>query len=430
MEMEVAAQPGGEGVTLAEGVDLIAELDRLARQREQQVLQIVTALAKVSRAGVVEAVEGLPIDTLLAVRHGWSRAEVAMMLDAGDVLAAMPATLTLWQQATLSWSVVRDIIAQVRRLGRDGRQTVDARLDASRALLVDMDPDRISWAVTQAVEEFLGLTAKERQEQAAARQSFLHLQLDVFGGARLAGYLNPLDAATVTNGLDHHANQQTTDTAQDEQGEGKKPTDRRARRRSRAQRRAQALVAVAAEQLNGRRADGTTIPARPLMVIHVPLDRITTTASGLLEVAVPGSLPTLSATLTDTLSRDADIRAVVFDGARPLAVSHKIHADTVPADTALAVRARDLGARDPAGRTPTAQSHIHHLTPGLHHPDRLVCLSPRGHLRTIHRHGWHGTIHPDGTVEWTRQHTTIRTRPWHTTLKPADPPPGRHRPQG
>ena len=428
MEMEVAAQPGGEGMTLAEGVDLIAELDRLARQREQLVLQVVTALAKVSRAGVVEAVEGLPIDTLLAVRHGWSRAEVAMMLDAGDVLAAMPATLTLWQQATLSWSVVRDIIAQVRRLGRHGRQTVDARLDASRELLVDMDPDRISWAVTQAVEEFLGLTAKERQEQAAARQSFLHLQLDVFGGARLAGYLNPLDAATVTNGLDHHANQQTNPQA--EQPQSERPQGRRTRRRSRAQRRAQALVAIAAEQLNGRRTDGSTIPARPLMVVHVPLDRITTTASGLLEVAVPGSLPTLSATLTDTLSRDADIRAVLFDGARPLAVSHKIHAATVPSDTALAVRARDLGARDPAGRTPTPLSHIHHLTPGLHHPDRLVCLSPRGHLRTIHRHGWHGTIEPDGTVEWTRQDTTTRTRPWHTTLKPADPPPGRHRPQG
>lgn len=445
MEMHVAQPPVEGPVTLSEGVGLIAELDRLATARERLVLQVVEALARVNRAGVIEAIEGLPVDTLLTVRHGWSRAEVAMMLDAGDVLAGMPATLALWQQGILSWSVVRDVVGQVRSLGREGRQLVDARLHASVDLLPEMDPDRISWAVEAAVEEYRGLTAKERQERLAQQDSYLHFQLDVFGGSRVSGYFDPVDTATAINGLDHRADRTDRDGGVDradqddrdraatgDQASGSRrdcaPEPAWTSRRTRAKRRARALVGLAKDQLGGRRADGSVVQATPTVVVHVDLDQITMTAAGLLEVAVPGALPTISATLLEVLSKDADIRAVLFDGARPLAVSKKVNAAEVPADTALAVRARDMGARDPAGRTPAPLSHIHHLVPGRHHPDELVCLSPRGHLRTIHRHGWHGQVLPDGVVEWTRNDSTIRTRPWHTRLNQAADPPRRRRP--
>ena len=457
-------------MTLAEGVDLLAWLNDLAGQRERLVLDVVTVLADINRAGVVEAIEGLPVDTLLAVRHGWNRAERAILLDAGDVLAVMPATLAWWRQGVISWSVVRDIVAQVRSLGRDGRQLVDARLHASRDLLADMDPDRIAWAVEDAVTEVRGLKEKEQQERLAEQDSYLHFQLDMFGGSRVSGYLDAVDTTIVTNALDHRANQAgsatddgtddgsaespsnadgpTTDEGPSGRGPsggpapqgpsagptpgpgddhdhgGDDPEPRWKRRRTRAKRRAGSLVDLARDGLAGRDDDGNVIPAKPTMVVHVPLDGITETASGLLECAVLNSLPTISSSLLEILAKDADVRAVLFDGARPLAVSKKANANDVPEDTKLAVKARDLGARDPAGRTPAPLSHIHHLKPGRHHPDEMVCASPTGHLRIIHRHGWTGTVLPDGVVEWTRQGQTIRTRPWHTRLRqaPADPP--------
>ena len=408
--------------SLAAGVDLLAELDQLATQRERLVLQVVAVLARVNRAGVVEAIEGLPVDTLLAVRHGWTRAERAMLLDAGDVLASMPATLAWWQQGVVSWSVVRDVVCRVRSLGREGRQLVDARLHASKDLLADMDPDRIAWAVEDAVEEVRGLSEKQEQERLAEQQSYLHFQLDVFGGSKVSGYFDALDTTVVTNALDHRAARtETTD-------EGHKGCERRQampqpawkKRQTRAKRRAAALIDLARDELAGRDADGRVVPAKPLLVVHVPLDGITETASGLLECAVPHALPTISAALLEILSEDADVRAVLFDGARPLAVSQKVNATTLPDDTRLAVQARDLGARDPGGTTPVPLSHVHHLRPGRHHPDQLVCASPRGHLRTIHRHGWSGRVIDDGVVEWTRGYAVIRTRPWHTRLAQPD----------
>ncbi len=289
----------------------------------------------------------------------------------------------------------------------------------------------------------------------------------------MSGYLDAVDTTIVTNALDHRANQTDNANGQgpadadgptDDEGPGSTdpgpsggptppgpsagptpgpsngdgdsdsddPEPLWKRRRTRAKRRAGSLVDLAKDQLAGRDHDGNVVPAKPTMVVHLPLDGITETASGLLECAVPNSLPTISSSLLEILAKDADVRAVLFDGARPLAVSKKVNAKDVPEDTKLAVKARDLGARDPAGRTPAPLSHIHHLKPGRHHPDEMVCASPTGHLRIIHRHGWTGTVLPDGVVEWTRGHgptqATIRTRPWHTRLReaPADPPTERH----
>lgn len=124
-------------------------------------------------------------------------------------------------------------------------------------------------------------------------------------------------------------------------------------------------MGLLADSLAGRRADGRTVPAKPLFVIHIPLDRITQIASGLLEVAVAGWLPTLNGRLTDQLAGDADIKAVIFDGARPLMVTRKLTAKDIPGDTRLACAARDLGARDPGGGTPIPLSDPHHLNDDL-----------------------------------------------------------------
>ena len=179
-------------------------------------------------------------------------------------------------------------------------------------------------------------------------------------------------------------------------------------------------MGLLADSLAGRRRDGTVIPAKPLLVVHVPLDQITATASGLLEVAVPGWLPTLTGRLTNLLAGDADLKAVIFDGARPLMVTRKLTATDIPADTRLACAARDLGARDPGGRTPIPLSDLHHLNDDrTHDPDQMARVSPTGHHRVIHRHGWTGQVDPDtGQLTWTNPTTgrTITTLPWSTTL--------------
>lgn len=104
-----------------------------------------------------------------------------------------------------------------------------------------------------------------------------------------------------------------------------------------------------------------------------------------------GGLPRISAAAAEALAAAADVRAVLFDGARPLAVSGKVNAANIPANTRFAVRARDRGCRFPGSPDPLAHTDVHHLVErarnGSHHPDNLVALSRRFHTLT-HRHGW------------------------------------------
>ena len=413
--------------TLAEGTVLLEALGAAADAREAAVRDLVLALGEVVRAGVTERLEGLPVDVVLRVRQRWTDAEVAMLCDAADALTAMPATRQWWAQGVLSWSMVRDVVAAVRPLGRDGRAAVDARLAASGDRLHDMSPSQIAWAVADAVDEVRGPAEVRQRERAAREGSFLALQLGLDGHGRLYGELDQVDTAIVAAGLDHRAAQEQASTEQTPEGSrdpmghdgAATPTSRRARRRTRARLRAGALVGLCRDALGGPGHEQTPRrAARPLIVVHVPLDRITATAGGLLEVAVPSGLPRLSAALVESLAADADVRAVVMDGARPLCVTTKVDAATVPEDVRLAVQARDLGARDMGGATTVPLSHLHHLDPGSHHVDRMVVASPRGHLRVIHRHGWRGQVDPStGTVTWTSLgRRPITTRPWGTPL--------------
>lgn len=423
--------PAQDGpVVLAEGADLLARLAELARCREALLREVVDVLAAINRAGVAEALEGLPLDLLLETDHRWTPAERSMLLAAGEMLAVMPATRRLWKDGVLSWSLVREVVALVRPLGREGRVQVDERIDASADLLAQMGAREVVWAVADAVDAVRGAAAVERAEQAEVEQRFLHLQHDLFGGARVYGQLDAVATAVVASGLDA---QSTADGHADE-------TDEPGRRgRTRAGSRADALVALCAARLDGLAGPSDAADcghrrraAKPLVVVHVPLDRVTTTTGGVLEVAVPNALPRLSAALVETLARDADVRAVLFDGARPLSVTAKIDAADVPADTRLAVAARDLGARDPGGSTPIPLSHVHHIRPGCHDPDELIMLSPRGHLAVLHRHGWRVGLSADGAAVWSRGGRRITRRPWGTPLRsaslaaPTPEPGGRH----
>ncbi|MBA2529093.1 MAG: HNH endonuclease, partial [Euzebyales bacterium] len=111
---------------------------------------------------------------------------------------------------------------------------------------------------------------------------------------------------------------------------------------------------------------------------------------------------------------------VLFDGARPLAVSKKVRAAAIPADTRLAVHARDRGCRFPGSADPLAHCDLHHIERqrgGDHHPDNLVAVSRRHHT-LIHRHGWTLSLnHASGQITAWRGRRRWRSLPrgtrWH-----------------
>ncbi len=149
-----------------------------------------------------------------------------------------------------------------------------------------------------------------------------------------------------------------------------------------------------------------------------------------MELAAPGVLPTLTAATVEALAHDAHLRVVIFDGARPLAVSAKTRAADIPADTRLAVAARDGGCRFPASTAPLRWSESHHLRPrafgGNHHPENLVQLNRRWH-RLTHRRGWKLHLNPDsGELTIARHGRTWLSLPRGTPLRRppgAEPPP-------
>jgi hypothetical protein len=202
-----------------------------------------------------------------------------------------------------------------------------------------------------------------------------------------------VSGATIVNALDAAADTATSNTEAAGQ-----PT-------TRARQRAAGLVELATAFLGGTTASGQPRRARPQLVVHVPLDQVTATAAGQVELNLAGArLPTVTARTLEALNTDADLRAVLFDGSRPLAVSDKVSASEIPTKTRVAVAARDRGCRFPGSRTPIAHTDIDHQTPwengGTTGASNTWCLHKGHHLgKTHHRY----TIHTDthGTTWWT-----------------------------
>ncbi|MDP8927354.1 MAG: hypothetical protein M3O70_01940 [Actinomycetota bacterium] len=69
-------------------------------------------------------------------------------------------------------------------------------------------------------------------------------------------------------------------------------------------------------------------------MVHVDLVQFTTTTAGLVELGAPGGLVAVGTALAGgpphRSQRAPDMRVVLFDGARPLAVSSKAHHLALP----------------------------------------------------------------------------------------------------
>ncbi|HWH32638.1 MAG TPA: DUF222 domain-containing protein, partial [Egibacteraceae bacterium] len=300
---------------------------------------------------VAERVEGLPLELLLSLACRMTGADRRMLVTAGEVLADMPATALLFREGALSWGQVRAVVAAVRRLPVEDRAQIDARIAASaeRHDGIDAyDPDQLVWAVDQAVERLRDARATERAEARRRESSFVSVQAGLDGGVRLYAELDAVRGATVLNALDAAAARPASAApepgASTAAGNGHEEVTAAAAAWSstpRARQYADALESVCADWLGG----DAHRPARPLVVAHVDVSQLRSRADGTVELAVRGGLPRVSAATLEALAASGDVRAVVFDGARPpasvvIGVGTLVAATRLDASAALAFAER------------------------------------------------------------------------------------------
>ncbi|MDP8932401.1 MAG: HNH endonuclease [Actinomycetota bacterium] len=414
MAINATAQLSEPPLSLSEGAGLLTELSEALNRMEQATAKAVDLVGRLQRAGVVEHLEGLPLELFLALQHRLTAPDRRMLAEAARVLDRLPVTRSLFSEQRLSWGQIRGIVARLRRLAVDDLATIDERVAASLERIDAYSPDELVWAVERAADELDGARKLQRREQRRVAANFLAVQPCLDGAISLYAELDPVAGATVLNALDAACDPPN--------GAAKEPGEPS----SRAKQRAHGLQRICSDWLGGGRGR----PARPSLVVHVDLAQVTTTAAGLVELSAPDGLPTLTAASVERLSRDADLRVVLFDGARPLAVSAKTRAAEIPGDTRLAVGARDRGCRFPGSTIPLRWADCHHIVPreynGDHHPENLTYFARRCHL-LVHRQGWEQHLDPQtGELTISRNGRSWRSLPRGTPLSRPPPslPPG------
>jgi hypothetical protein len=420
--------------TLPQGAAVLSSLYVALDARADLDAKIIDLTAAALQSGTVEAIEGMPLDMVLAQTHRLTQSDRGMLLTAADVLRDMPATLALLVARVLSFSQVRGIVAEAKRLTRDERAELDARIDASTDRFAKADPDDVVDAVRVAAAEVRDPASVERREKALERGNFVWIQPGLLDRGKVYGELDNVALASVATAVDAMA-----------------PADDG---RSLSQRRADGLVALARHRCDdptdgdgdGGAVDGEGVAegddgeepgvasptgrrtrhprlhkALPDVTVLIDWRDITPAAAGMLTINAPGCLPTISAALLEALVADgATVRAIITDGAQPLFVTRKIQAAQIPADIRRAIKARDRKDRFPGSRQPI--EHLHHAEiDGGHNLNAIVGLSHRSHRR-VHRHGWKISLDPPtGEVTFTRGERSWTTLPRGTRLR--RPPP-------
>ena len=429
----------------------LVELVECVRGADRLVARAVLLAGRLAGSGVCEREEGLPLEHFLGLAARLTGGDRRTLVGAGETLQDLPAVARLFADGMLSWGQVRVVHFAARGLSKAERELLDERVAATAAAYEEgieaFDPDGFVWAVDEAVAE-LRPALSERNERRAAASTFLSRQMRFDGGMRVYGEFDALTSATVNAAIDQFGGPVPTDgdagrddAAATMDGDGDVVPVGRWTAGEQAQADAAALVGLCAEWLGG----GAGRPARPLFVAHVDVAAGAEGAAGTVEVGLRGDLPRISAATLEALAEDADVRAVLFEGARPLTVTGKVRARDVPAETRFAVQARDRGDRFPGSQDPLRHADVHHLLDrakqGDHNPDNLACVSRRWHT-VVHKQGWTLTLDPaTGMLTAARGRRRWHSMPKGTGLvrvpaggvregpdRPAREPPGRRAP--
>ncbi len=392
---------------------------------DRQMARVLRAVADAGPA------DGLPARRHIALRAQATGVDVGFLHRAVQTLAAMPGTWQAFDDGRLSWSQLRGIVLEARRLTVARRQVLDGLLIGLIGEATDGEPDRLVEACGDLVAR-LDRDIAEADEATVQRNERLVVQLGFDGWGRIAGDLAPDTTATVCEALDAAADAPVdpdTPAATDQDGTvlpaSLQPV------RSRGQQLAEALHRVCSRYLSG----SGTGRARPQVTVVAALSDLTATDGAGLGVAsavtpVVSRLLLRTATgrrrtsrvLTRRLAEDATIIPVFTDDAGvPVAVGDS-HSPITEA-MRRAVTARDQGCRIPGCDVPAAHTDLHHVIPrhrgGPTQVANLVAVCRRHHTQ-LTRHRWSMRLDPDGTL-----HTRIGRRTYTTTprLRPPPPPP-------
>ncbi|HYB81473.1 MAG TPA: HNH endonuclease signature motif containing protein, partial [Mycobacterium sp.] len=261
---------------------------------------------------------------------------------------------------------------------------VDAELALKVARWPSMTQGRLAAAVDGVVARVDADAVRRQRERAQRRE--VSIWESESGLAEMHGRLFGTDATALDQRLDALA-----DTVC-----GKDP-------RTRAQRRADALGALAAgaDRLGcwcGTRDCAAGGRAAGPVVIHVVAEQATLDGCSATPAATLGRDELLPAPTVEELAKNARVRPL----SRPSGGAEPQY--TPSATLAEFVRCRDLTCRAPGCDRPAFQCDVDHTIPyaegGATHPSNLKCLCRLHHLMKTFW-GWRDQQLPDGTVIWT-----------------------------
>lgn len=387
--------------------------------------------------------DGLSVRRQVGLLAGATGLDVGFLDRAVQVLSAMPLTQRAFDDAALSWSQVRGIVMEARRLSVAQRQVLDAALaDTVAKGRLRGEPDRVVETAGDLAAK-LDVTHAERAEAAEERQQRLVLQPDFDGWGTIHGTLCPEVYAVTQSALDLVADDPVAADAPPPTDDDGTPLPKAARpNTSRGAQLAEALGRMATMILGGTDREGRWQRARPRATIIasladlLPDDDADADPTGSLTARLllrrGNGRRRITRALTRTLSDDADLVALFTDdNGMPAAMGDSHHPITLA--MRRAVTARDQGCRAPGCRTPASHCDVHHVIPrhrgGATEVSNLALLCRPCHVR-LDRHRWHMWLDPDdATLRVHIGRHTYLTRPrLHGPPLPChprpDPPPG------
>jgi hypothetical protein len=442
-------------IAAARGVSAGGELAGLAELVETLDRGHAAALALVDRietAGLAERKAGLPLESWLGLKTRATFGDRRFLVGAREVLRHLPNVGRAFEQGVLGWGQVRAIVAEARPLTVALRQTLDAGF-ADRDELSRLHADEV---VDRTANRASGLREDLERRRTVARQQrrYLHVRESFDGGVRGnfdlpaedgAVLLEALAAASARPTGDRDVTVDATDPTDpaaadgaagpgapagtaDPDASGPVPTDADTSDeaadaddlggfdRPRARQLADGLVRLAEAFLAGGRAGGTTVRARPTMLVVADVADLVgggeAARRARLLWRLPGSPPALTRDAIRRLSSDADLQMLLVDGHQILGISAPTA--PIPARVRRAVVARDQGCRFPGCRAPAAWTDLHHVVPrnkdGPTTLANLVCLCRRHHM-AVTEGRWKLAMTGDGTVTVRRGRHTARGDP-------------------
>jgi Domain of unknown function (DUF222)/HNH endonuclease len=353
------------------------DVARLLAARDRLDARVCAAVARLDASGAAVVDGAVSTAHWLRTRGGRSSRDAAVLAGRAARLPGCPALAAAWADGRLGGGQVDAVFANVT--GR--RHAVFADHEAAvLASLVGLSVRHTELAMSHwaaLADALVDASAPDPADRA------VYLSAGHDGWGELSGRLDPAGSQVVGAAL-------AAASSPDTDGE---PA------RTPAQRRADALVAVARHYLDHADDAATTRGSRPDVHVVVTLADLDARTGCTLDG------DRLDAATVGSLLCDAGVHRLVTDGAS-VALDAGRTTRTVGHHLFSALAVRDGGCRFPACDLPVSRCEAHHVVPWQHggptDQSNLVLLCWRHHHDFAHHPQWHLKLLPDATVEVTK----------------------------